>query len=113
MIRCSNESCDLGVWYHLICAELKKAPEKHEDWFCSPECIEKNSSPLCSCKMVKPDAEYILCSNEKCQHGYKFHLECLDLDRCPGKISNKYLKFCEILWKLQNTFVNFYGNMKI
>ncbi len=86
MVRCSNQDCTLGVWYHLACVGLEASPPELADWYCSDECRETNGSEYCTCKSVKSKEAVTVCSNDECDHGKKFHLTCLGLDTCPGKL---------------------------
>ena len=86
MVRCSNQDCPLGTWFHNGCVGLqdKDVPEPDQDWWCSEECHETGSSILCRCKTCK-DGPMIACSaGDKCNQGRKFHLECVHLDEAPG-----------------------------
>lgn len=85
MVRCSNQDCPLGSWFHNECVGINPddVPGPDEDWWCSTECRETQSSVLCRCKMVK-DEEMFPCSSPNCNQGMKFHLSCVHLSEAPG-----------------------------
>lgn len=40
MVRCCNNDCHLGSWFHAECLNIE-LPSPSEDWFCSEECREE------------------------------------------------------------------------
>jgi len=82
MVRCSNSDCPLGVWYHLSCVQLMEPPDG--DWWCCAECEQTAQSMFCRCKQLDRSAAQVVCCNEKCKNGAKFHLDCVGLQQAPA-----------------------------
>lgn len=87
MVRCSNQDCHLGCWFHQKCIGMlrRDVPAEDADWWCSQECRESGASILCLCKkQVTPPVAMVACSGCSCNRGTRFHLSCMNLQEIPG-----------------------------
>ena len=84
MLGCSNSLCSHGLFFHLACVGLWRAPGAMEDWWCSAECEATGSSAFCFCGRNKPREVLVECSADSCTGAGVYHLGCLDLDDEPG-----------------------------
>lgn len=90
MIRCSNDSCMNGMWFHLECVGLDEVVAAEEDWWCSEQCRSSNTSQFCLCRDYKPTEETIKCSRgERCEGPGIFHRSCVDICRNAGNLPAK------------------------
>ena len=81
MIRCSNDMCHLGTWFHLDCAAVDVVPD--DDWWCSDECRQTERSIFCSCHKIRNEPR-VTCANADCSSGSIYHLDCVNLKQQPG-----------------------------
>ena len=86
MVRCSNQDCHLGSWFHIVCVGLaeNEIPGPSDDWWCSDECRSTRRSTLCKCKTIKPVQMATCALGDACDQGIKFHLDCVNLTNIPG-----------------------------
>ena len=96
MIKCSNQDCTLGSWFHLECVGIQndQMPGVTDDWWCSDDCRQTDHSILCRCKSVKNEAMVTCAGGENCENGFRFHLTCIGLSEEPRKYRNLNRSVC-------------------
>ena len=79
MIKCDNNDCEKGTWFHFQCVGLKDDSISDAPWYCSTECRQAvEQYQYCSCKQYKQDEPLIECSNNTCEVQW-FHGSCVGL----------------------------------
>lgn len=111
MIRCSNDVCSLGSWFHQRCLKVSPAPGDFDDWWCSEECAQSRRSVFCNCKMVRSGPQVMCALGSQCTRGIKFHVACVNAQLPEGEIKRSRcpLNFCvrwlyQVFTQLYNTF---------
>ena len=99
MIKCSNQACEFGSWFHLECFGLELETYSDKDWWCSIDCRDTGNSTFCKCRKLKQDT-MVTCSEKTCENGQYFHLSCVFLEEKPG-MCTVYKMSCNHL------FINF------
>ena len=85
MIKCSNNMCRNGAWFHLTCVEINEEYQAGHDWWCSDECRESGRSQYCHCGMFRQGEELVHCAKGvKCKGFEVYHKGCLHLNKSPG-----------------------------
>jgi len=84
MFRCSNPDCAVGSWFHKNCVGIKSEPSEFDDWFCSEECRETETSIFCVCKRIKAGPTVQCGLGASCKNGVIFHMECVHMEQMPG-----------------------------
>lgn len=81
MVRCSNIECPFGSWFHLTCLDMQEheVPGEMQDWWCSRECHETNTSQFCTCKTYKEDSMVQCSRGNACTQGTFFHKSCVHI----------------------------------
>lgn len=53
MVRCCNQDCPFGSWFHIECLQIRKLPGAGDEWYCSDDCQE--NSTCCSQDLKQRD----------------------------------------------------------